>query len=65
MKEDLRFQRRTSLIEVTEKLESQRKDRLLKVLEQVNENFKISYNVLSDGGKGELYLENTNHLRVD
>ena len=23
-----------------------------------NENFKVSYNVLSDGGKGELYLEN-------
>ena len=60
MKEDFKIlqKRRTSLIDVTEKLESQRKDRLVKVLDQVNENFKISYNVLSDGGKGELYLEN-------
>ena len=60
MKEDFKIlqKRRTSLIDVTEKLESQRKERLVKVLDQVNENFKISYNVLSDGGKGELYLEN-------
>tara|TARA_B100001564_G_scaffold32740_1_gene23957 strand:- start:14026 stop:17919 length:3894 start_codon:yes stop_codon:yes gene_type:complete len=60
MKDDFKIlqKRRNSLIDVTEKLETQRKDRLVKVLEQVNENFKVSYNVLSDGGKGELYLEN-------
>ncbi len=60
MKEDFKIlqKRRTSLMDVTQKLESQRKERLLNVLEQVNENFKVSYNVLSDGGKGELYLEN-------
>ena len=50
--------RRTNLIEITEKLESQRKEKLVNVLEKVNENFKKSYEVLSNGGKGELYLEN-------
>jgi chromosome segregation protein len=50
--------RRKHLIEVTEQLESQRKERLLDVLEKVNENFKKSYNELSDGGRGELFLEN-------
>ncbi|DAC69468.1 MAG TPA: hypothetical protein D7I13_02165, partial [Candidatus Poseidoniales archaeon] len=38
--------------------ESQRKERLGNVLEKVNENFKKSYNELSDGGRGELFLEN-------
>ena len=50
--------RRTHLIDITEKLESQRKSKLLKVLDKVNENFKESYKILSDGGRGELYLEN-------
>ena len=50
--------RRANLVEITEKLESQRKDKLIKVLDKVNENFQKSYNILSDGGKGELYLEN-------
>ena len=50
--------RRANLVEITEKLESQRKEKLIKVLDKVNENFKESYKVLSDGGKGELYLEN-------
>jgi chromosome segregation protein len=50
--------RRKHLIEVTEQLESQRKERLVEVLEKVNENFKKSYNELSDGGRGELFLEN-------
>ena len=50
--------RRTHLIDITEKLESQRKAKLLKVLDKVNENFKESYKTLSDGGRGELYLEN-------
>ena len=50
--------RRKHLIDVTEKLESQRKERLLKVLVKVNENFKVAYKSLSDGGRGELFLEN-------
>ena len=60
MKDDFKTlqKRRTSLIDVTDKLEAQRKERLVAVLEKVNENFKVSYNVLSDGGRGELYLEN-------
>ena len=50
--------RRANLVEITEKLESQRKQKLVKVLKKVNENFQKSYKILSDGGKGELYLEN-------
>ena len=50
--------RRANLVEITEKLESQRKQKLVKVLSKVNENFQKSYKILSDGGKGELYLEN-------
>ena len=50
--------RRSNLVEITEKLESQRKAKLLKVLDKVNDNFKKSYKILSDGGRGELYLEN-------
>ncbi len=50
--------RRKHLIDVTEKLESQRKSRLLNVLTKVNENFKVAYKSLSDGGRGELFLEN-------
>ena len=50
--------RRANLVEITDKLESQRKQKLVKVLKKVNENFQKSYKILSDGGKGELYLEN-------
>ena len=50
--------RRSNLVEITEKLESQRKEKLIRVLDKVNENFQKSYKALSDGGKGELYLEN-------
>ena len=50
-------QRRQDLIDITSQLEEQRKSRLLSVLEQVNENFKIAYKELSDGGRGELFLE--------
>ena len=50
--------RRKNLIEITEELEVQRKERLLDVLAKVNENFKTSYHQLSDGGRGELFLEN-------
>jgi len=49
---------RKELIDVTEQLESQRKERLIEVLEKVNENFQTSYHALSDGGRGELFLEN-------
>ena len=49
---------RKELIDVTEQLESQRKERLIEVLEKVNKNFKVSYHALSDGGRGELFLEN-------
>ena len=50
-------QRRQDLIDITSQLEEQRKSRLLSVLEQVNENFKTAYKELSDGGRGELFLE--------
>jgi chromosome segregation protein len=50
--------RRKDLIDITEQLETQRKARLLDVLEKVNENFQKSYKQLSDGGRGELFLEN-------
>ena len=60
MKDDFKTlqNRRKHLLDVTEKLESQRKERLLGVLEKVNENFKVAYDALSDGGRGELFLEN-------
>ena len=60
MKDDFKTlqQRRKRLIDITEKLENQRKTRLLSTLKEVNENFKIVYNRLSNGGRGELFLEN-------
>ena len=60
MKDDFKTlqNRRKHLLDVTEKLEEQRKERLLNVLEKVNENFKVAYKSLSDGGRGELFLEN-------
>ncbi|RAH16132.1 MAG: chromosome segregation protein SMC [Methanobacteriota archaeon] len=51
--------RRKSLIDITEKLEKQRKKRLLAVFKEVNKNFKTVYRLLSDGGRGELKLENS------
>jgi len=50
--------RRKDLIELTEKLEGERTQRLTAVLEIISENFKRVYKRLSDGGKGELRLEN-------
>ena len=50
--------RRTDLIELTGKLEGERKSRLTTVLEIVSENFKRVYSRLSDGGNAELRLEN-------
>ena len=51
-------ERKKHLIDVAEQLEEQRKVRLVDVLEKVNENFKSVYKSLSNGGRGELYLEN-------
>ena len=51
-------QRRKSLIDLTERLEKQRKTRLLHVLKSVDKNFREVYKILSDGGRGELFLEN-------
>ena len=45
------------MIEISEKLEKQRKKRLLAVFKEVNKNFKDVYRLLSDGGRGELRLE--------
>jgi len=50
-------QRRKSLIDLTDRLEKQRKARLLHVLKCVDENFRKVYETLS-GGRGELFLEN-------
>ena len=60
MKDDFKTlqQRRKRLIDITDKLESQRKKRLLATLKDVNENFKVVYKRLSNGGRGELFLEN-------
>lgn len=51
-------ERRKRLIDITDKLEDQRKTRLLATLTEVNKNFKVVYNRLSNGGRGELFLEN-------
>ena len=60
MKDDFKIlqERRKRLIDITDKLEDQRKTRLLATLKEVNENFKVVYNRLSNGGRGELFLEN-------
>jgi len=60
MKTDFKVlqQRRKRLIDITDKLEDQRKTRLLATLKDVNENFKRVYKILSNGGRGELFLEN-------
>jgi len=50
--------RRTALVDLAEKLEGERKDRLTTVLSMVSDNFKRVYERLSDGGKAELRLEN-------
>ena len=50
--------RRSELISIAERLEKQRKKRLLAVLKEVDKNFRKVYNKLSGGGRGELFLEN-------
>ena len=50
--------RRKVLIDLTARLEKQRKTRLMRVLKCIDSNFRKVYKVLSDGGRGELFLEN-------
>ncbi len=49
---------REGLIELEQQLETERRDRLVMVLEMVNENFSRVYQHLQPGGAGELRLEN-------
>ncbi|HIL65206.1 MAG TPA: chromosome segregation protein SMC [Candidatus Poseidoniales archaeon] len=60
MKSDFKTlqERRKRLIDITDKLETSRKTRLLATLKEVNKNFKKVYKRLSNGGRGELFLEN-------
>ena len=51
-------QRRDDLIGIAEKLESERKKRLLLVFDHVNKNFSRVYERLQPGGIGSLRLEN-------
>ena len=51
-------QRRDDLIGIAEKLESERKKRLLLVFDHVNKNFSRVYERLQPGGVGSLRLEN-------
>ena len=51
-------QRRNDLVGIAEKLESERKKRLLLVFEHVNKNFSRVYQRLQPGGIGSLRLEN-------
>jgi len=51
-------QRRNDLVGIAEKLESERKKRLLLVFDHVNKNFSRVYERLQPGGIGSLRLEN-------
>ena len=51
-------QRRDDLVGIAEKLESERKKRLLLVFDHVNKNFSRVYQRLQPGGIGSLRLEN-------
>jgi len=63
MKSDFKTlqERRKRLIDITDKLETSRKTRLLATLKEVNNNFKEVYKRLSNGGRGELFLDNPDH----
>ena len=50
--------RRNMLVDIVERLESERKRRLLTVFEHVNRNFSRVYAILQPGGNGKLRLEN-------
>ena len=57
--------RKKHLIDVAERLEEQRKVRLIAVLEKVNENFKKVYKSLSNGGRANCTLRTkTSHSKV-
>ena len=49
--------RRRELDGLAERLEKQRKKRLMAVLKEVDRNFRVVYKTLSGGGRGELFLE--------
>jgi chromosome segregation protein len=51
-------QRRDDLVGIAERLETERKKRLLLVFEHVNRNFSRVYQLLQPGGVGSLRLEN-------
>jgi chromosome segregation protein len=51
-------QRRDDLVGIADRLESERKKRLLLVFEHVNRNFSRVYEILQPGGIGSLRLEN-------
>ena len=51
-------QRRNDLVGIADKLESERKKRLLLVFDHVNRNFSRVYQILQPGGIGSLRLEN-------
>ena len=50
--------RRQDLLDLAEQLDQQRTVRLTQVITKVNENFKRVYKTLTNGGEGELFLEN-------
>tara|TARA_Y100000589_G_C27198015_1_gene647910 strand:+ start:3609 stop:7502 length:3894 start_codon:yes stop_codon:yes gene_type:complete len=50
--------RKNMLVEIVERLESERKRRLLTVFEHINRNFSRVYAILQPGGNGRLRLEN-------
>ena len=52
-------ERHAMLVRLAEKLEEERKTRLLAVFNEVNKNFTRAYRLLQPGGEGELQLENT------
>ncbi len=49
---------RESLIELTDELVGHKKESLMKVFDEVNENFEEMFEALSGGGKAKLELEN-------
>ena len=50
--------RRDMLVDIVERLEDERKSRLLAVFEHIRENFSRVYAILQPGGNGRLRLEN-------
>ena len=50
--------RRDMLVDIVDRLENERKSRLLAVFEHISENFSRVYAILQPGGNGRLRLEN-------